>query len=469
MGNACCSDGGQSLQNEYKYDSSGQPVNQSAEGLGQNSYRKGKADEKNLLLAYTSGQQRKLVELENNYRGEDTKKRLDDGNKIILNQLEQYKSGQLSNVHNMKIFADDQSQGSAIYSGQMLQKNNQNVKQGYGIMRWPDGTVYEGLWQNDYYNGRGKLYHASGDLYEGEFVNDMAQGFGIYKHANGSKYVGYWNQDKQHGFGKEQWNDGSQYQGFYLNASKEGQGEYCWPDGNRYVGEWKDNMLNGKGLFIWHDDRLFLGDWKDNMMHGDGTYKWGDGRVFHGKYVDDRKNGHGIYLWADGRAYNGDWKNGKQHGNGFYIVVDPNDPAGLKIKKGVWVEGKRKEWRDDISEQEIEMQKRQYQEILDRKKTILDDIQKIEETMKTLVVQQLGDRANFDSSLHDLTDYVPDSHIDTPKMKDVEQPLEKLIKEALNYDSTVYRQALGVEGSDQMNGVLKSQEFEKERIRASMQ
>lgn len=60
-------------------------------------------------------------------------------------------------------------------------------------MRWPDGTVYEGLWEKNLYNGRGKLYHASGDLYEGEFIDDMAQGFGIYKHANGSKYVGYWN------------------------------------------------------------------------------------------------------------------------------------------------------------------------------------------------------------------------------------------------------------------------------------
>ena len=60
-------------------------------------------------------------------------------------------------------------------------------------MKWPDGTVYEGLWSSNLYNGRGKLYHASGDLYEGEFVDDMAQGFGIYQHANGSKYVGYWN------------------------------------------------------------------------------------------------------------------------------------------------------------------------------------------------------------------------------------------------------------------------------------
>ena len=75
------------------------------------------------------------------------------------------------NVHNQRI--DQASEESAIYSGQIL-KNSANVKQGYGIMRWPDGTVYEGLWKSNLYNGRGKLYHASGDLYEGEFVDDMA-------------------------------------------------------------------------------------------------------------------------------------------------------------------------------------------------------------------------------------------------------------------------------------------------------
>ena len=75
------------------------------------------------------------------------------------------------NVHGLKI--DENSEESAIYSGQML-KDSQNIKHGYGIMRWPDGTVYEGLWENNLYNGRGKLYHASGDLYEGEFVDDMA-------------------------------------------------------------------------------------------------------------------------------------------------------------------------------------------------------------------------------------------------------------------------------------------------------
>jgi hypothetical protein len=41
-------------------------------------------------------------------------------------------------------------------------------------------------------------------------------------------------------------------------------------------------------------------------------------------------------------------------------------------------------------------------------------------------------------------------------------PLEDLIREALNYDSTCYREALGIDiNSKEPNGVIKSQEFAK--------
>lgn len=114
-------------------------------------------------------------------------------------------------------------------------------------------------------------------------------------------------------------------------------------------------MLNGKGLFIWHDDRMFLGDWKDNVMHGEGTYRWGDGRMFMGSYLNDKKQGQGIYLWADGRSYNGNWTNGKQEGVGYYIV--PDNVNQLRVKKGIWSQGKRKEWTEEITNEEILFQK----------------------------------------------------------------------------------------------------------------
>jgi len=114
-------------------------------------------------------------------------------------------------------------------------------------------------------------------------------------------------------------------------------------------------MLNGMGLFKWHDDRLYLGEWRDNMMHGEGTYRWGDGRMFLGEYTNDKKSGMGIYLWQDGRAYYGNWEFGKQHGSGYYMVPETSAEGklNLKIKKGSWQTGKRKQWVDEITEEEI--------------------------------------------------------------------------------------------------------------------
>ena len=67
--------------------------------------------------------------------------------------------------------------------------------------------------------------------------------------------------------------------------------------------------------------------------------------------------------------------------------------------------------------------------------------------MKNLVVQQLGDKYMYDSSLNDLENYMNQdgeaSELVTAQGREYE-PLEQLIKNALNYDSTVYRQALGI-------------------------
>ena len=63
---------------------------------------------------------------------------------------------------------------------------------------------------------------------------------------------------------------------------------------------------------------------------------------------------------------------------------------------------------------------------------ILADINQVEDTMKQLVVQQLGDKFGYDSSLNDLERYVEN----TNKLDENQsEPLENLIKNALNYDS----------------------------------
>jgi len=94
------------------------------------------------------------------------------------------------------------------------------VREGRGIQHWPDGSVYEGLWERDRANGKGRLVHANGDVYEGQWVDDKAQGRGVYVHVDGSRYVGDWMTDLQHGLGVETWPDGSKYKGSYENGRK---------------------------------------------------------------------------------------------------------------------------------------------------------------------------------------------------------------------------------------------------------
>lgn len=68
-------------------------------------------------------------------------------------------------------------------------------------------------------------------------------------------------------------------------------------------------------------------------------------------------------------------------------MIDNNSDNQLKIKKGVWVNGKRQEWRDDISNQELQEQIQMYDHIVGRKKEIENDINIIENTMKQIVMQ----------------------------------------------------------------------------------
>ena len=109
------------------------------------------------------------------------------------------------------------------------------------------------------------------------------------------------------------------------------------------MGDWKENKISGIGVYSWLDGRRYEGEWLENNMEGMGIYIWNDGRMYQGEYKDDKKHGFGIYTWADRRCYEGYWFKGKQHGIGTYLV-----PKDNKTKHGLWEDGKRIEWFDEI-------------------------------------------------------------------------------------------------------------------------
>ena len=86
-----------------------------------------------------------------------------------------------------------------------------------------------------------------------------------------------------------------------------------------------------------------------------------EGKTYEGEFKSNVKEGQGIYIWIDGRAYSGSWNDNQQDGTGYYIqpnkdvtqVIDDQ----LIVKKGIWENGKRIEWIENVPEEETQNQK----------------------------------------------------------------------------------------------------------------
>ena len=230
--------------------------------------------------------------------------------------------------------------GTVIIENNLIYKgtwNEENQKEGFGEILFPDGGKFEGFFKNDMMNGRGRLINSQGDFYEGEFKNDKANNYGKYISGEGIRYAGFWMDDKQHGKGEETYIDGSKYIGYFENGEKSGKGKFSWPDGSIYEGDFEKNAINGKGIYQWKDGRKYHGDWVNNKMEGIGLFIWTDKKTYCGQYKDDKKSGYGIFIWPDGKRYEGNWLNGRHHGYGIMY-------ANGEKRVGEWNNGQKVRW-----------------------------------------------------------------------------------------------------------------------------
>ena len=75
-------------------------------------------------------------------------------------------------------------------------------KEGYGQQVFPNGSKYEGFWQNGAFNGNGRYIYETGDYYVGEWKDGKADGQGLYVGGDGTTYEGGWKESLHHGKGK---------------------------------------------------------------------------------------------------------------------------------------------------------------------------------------------------------------------------------------------------------------------------
>lgn len=167
--------------------------------------------------------------------------------KDLLNTINSYPI--MTEKYEVEIRPPVEYEDGSVFYGEWM-KGTKN-RHGRGIQLWEDGTRYEGYFQFNKANLKGKLIHSDGDVYEGNWLNGKAEGYGVYKHIDGSVYRGNWKQDKQNGKGQENWPDDSYYKGEYFMGKKQGEGQFYWADGSTYEGEFENNLIEGKGKSIY--------------------------------------------------------------------------------------------------------------------------------------------------------------------------------------------------------------------------
>ena len=71
---------------------------------------------------------------------------------------------------------------------------------GHGKLLMKDGSYYEGEFNNGEISGSGtRKWTATGNIYEGEFYKGELNGKGIMKYGNGSVYEGDWYENMRQG------------------------------------------------------------------------------------------------------------------------------------------------------------------------------------------------------------------------------------------------------------------------------
>ena len=200
--------------------------------------------------------------------------------------------------------------------------NSKGRKEGFGIIKWEDGSTLKAYFTESKINGYANFYDKnSNSFFSGYYKNNCPKGFGIYNKDNVKIIGDSWFKNNIKNLGIEVWFDDNYYQGEFKKSIKNGIGLYRWPDGTLYFGEWKDNKMDGYGIIKYSNDSIYIGEYKNGLMNGWGEFLWSDLKYYCGNYKNDIKDGFGIFVWnfINLNAYIGFWENGKQNGIGIQL------------------------------------------------------------------------------------------------------------------------------------------------------
>ncbi len=197
-----------------------------------------------------------------------------------------------------------------------------DCQNGYGAHLSPDGSKYEGSWDNGLFNGKGTMSLPDGSMYFGQWKKGKKHGHGTLILPDGSKYVGAMLNDRLTGKGILYSPDGSEYDGTFKDGMFHGSGTLACNNGAEYEGEWHGSEFHGQGTYTFPDGTQYTGQWQKGKCNGQGTKFWPTGKKYSGAWKDNQLEGFGIFIFPDGYQYKGEWQAGLPDGRG--IKTFPN-------------------------------------------------------------------------------------------------------------------------------------------------
>eukprot|EP00931_Biecheleriopsis_adriatica_P056815 TRINITY_DN33695_c0_g1_i1.p1 TRINITY_DN33695_c0_g1~~TRINITY_DN33695_c0_g1_i1.p1 ORF type:complete len:358 (-),score=68.79 TRINITY_DN33695_c0_g1_i1:227-1225(-) len=109
---------------------------------------------------------------------------------------------------------------ATLAQGQYVGLRDQDgVRDGWGVMHRRDGTTYAGQWISGRREGAGTLVF-DGGIFEGQWARGEANGQGQVKFSNGDSFEGQYVGNRKHGHGRYTWADGAEEEGEYFDGRK---------------------------------------------------------------------------------------------------------------------------------------------------------------------------------------------------------------------------------------------------------
>ncbi|XP_006862092.1 PREDICTED: alsin [Chrysochloris asiatica] len=241
-------------------------------------------------------------------------------------------------------FYKDPRLKDATYSGRWLS----GKPHGRGILKWPDGKMYSGMFRNGLEDGYGEYRIPNKTLNkEDHFVGHWKEGKmcgqGIYSYASGEVFEGCFQDNMRHGHGllrsgKLTSSSPSMFIGQWVMDKKAGYGVFDdITRGEKYMGMWQDDVCQGNGVVVTQFGLYYEGNFNLNKMMGNGVLLSEDDTIYEGEFSDDwTLSGKGTLSMPNGDYiegfFSGEWGSGiKITGTYFKPTVYESDKDKPKV------------------------------------------------------------------------------------------------------------------------------------------